>query len=144
MVQLRPVPYCVFRDARVCEHLQPNQLILCLQPGESVHLAFGAKAPGTALAVDPVQMHFSFKETYAEAAPAPYERLLLDALRGDQLLFARADGVEAAWRALDPILEAWADSPPEDLPHYPAGSEGPPAAEALLDRDGQAWRRLGS
>ncbi|HDP90184.1 MAG TPA: glucose-6-phosphate dehydrogenase [Thioalkalivibrio sp.] len=142
MIQFKAVPHCLFGDAQACERIEPNRLVICLQPGESIQFHFGAKTPGTVLSVDPVRMHFGFRETHPDGTLSPYQRLVLGALRDDASLFARADGVEAAWRFVTPILEAFETSPPDDFPDYAAGSEGPLEAELLLRRDRQAWRPL--
>lgn len=142
VVQFRTIPFCVFGGELACTRIAPNRLVLSIQPNESVHLEFAAKVPGTALSVEAARMHFDFKCHHPEATP-PYQRLLLDALRGEQLLFARADGVEMSWRFITPILEAYADRPGAEPYAYPAGSEGPVAADTLIARDGHAWRPLG-
>ena len=91
--------------------------------------------------VETVKMDFRYAEHFGEKPPDAYERLLLDALHGDGTLFARRDEVEAAWELVDPVLAAWRDAPPEDLPGYEAGTWGPEAATELLARDGRRWRR---
>jgi glucose-6-phosphate 1-dehydrogenase len=119
----------------------PNVLSICIQPDEGVHLSFDAKVPGQARDVDSVQLEFHYRTSFPgiEIGSA-YERLLEDAMAGDQSLFARSDEIAAAWRLMDPVIAVWEspDAPPLD--HYPRGSEGPPAAAALLGRDGRAWR----
>jgi len=142
VVQFRSIPFCMFGEEDTCTRIAPNRLVLSIQPNESVHLEFAAKVPGPGIAVETARMHFGFRDRYPDGPPA-YQRLLLDALRGEQLLFARADGVELSWRFVTPILEAYADHPGAEPYAYPAGSQGPVAADTLIARDGHAWQPLG-
>ncbi|MHB1676202.1 MAG: glucose-6-phosphate dehydrogenase [Sulfuriferula sp.] len=142
IVQFRSIPFCMFGGEPSCANIAPNRLVLSIQPNESVYLEFAAKVPGPGITVDTARMHFGFHDRYPDAPPA-YQRLLLDGLHGEQLLFARADGVEMSWRFVTPILEAYANHP-DMAPHsYPAGSQGPAAADTLIARDGQTWQPLG-
>src|SRR5262249_26342193 len=118
---------------------QPNYLGIRIQPDEGIVLRFQAKQPGPSLHLRPVDMRFSYQETFAMQPPEAYETLLLDVMRGDATLFMRADQVEASWAVVMPILENWAKVPPPALPNYPAGSWGPAAADDLLARDGARW-----
>jgi glucose-6-phosphate 1-dehydrogenase len=90
----------------------------------------------------PVTMDFRYGSTFGGSGPEAYERLILDAMLGDPTLFARADEVNAAWRFITPILEGWAAAPAPELPNYAAGTWGPGAATALIEREGRSWRRL--
>ncbi len=126
--------------------LEPNVLVLRVQPNDGVTLRFDAKVPGAAMALTPeievaaVDMDFSYAEAFgAELSPA-YETLMLDVMIGDATLFTRSDEVELGWRITDPILAHWEANPPLQMPTYPAGSWGPPEAHALIDRDGFRWR----
>jgi glucose-6-phosphate 1-dehydrogenase len=133
VVHFLPVPYSLFGKETEASKIQANRLILSIQPTESVQLVFGAKVPGTTLQVQQARMHFGFDGEFTEQTHSPYERLLLDALRGDQLLFARADGIEAAWNFVDPIIEAWRNAElPEPFPNYFSGSNGPLSANQLI------------
>jgi len=124
-------------DAR---ELGQNALVVRVQPDEGVTLRFGSKVPGSAMEVRDVNMDFAYGESFTEASPEAYERLLLDVLVGDPPLFPRHEEVELSWMILDPIEEFWAATgKPEQ---YPAGSSGPASADALMARDGRAWRRL--
>ncbi|MHB1592699.1 MAG: glucose-6-phosphate dehydrogenase [Streptosporangiaceae bacterium] len=124
-------------DAR---ELGQNALVIRVQPDEGVTMRFGSKVPGSAMEVRDVNMDFAYGESFTEASPEAYERLLLDVLVGDPPLFPRHEEVELSWKILDPIEEFWAaDGRPEQ---YPAGSSGPAAAEELMTRDGRSWRRL--
>ena len=89
-----------------------------------------------------VDMDFSYHEAFGTDTPAAYETLLLDAMRGDATLFTRRDEVEAEWRIITPIEEAWAQLPPPQFPNYPAGSEGPESANQLIKYERSAWRSL--
>ena len=118
------------------QHVKPILAAKCF----SCH---GAKQVMSGLRLDlrPVAMDFRYGTSFGMAAPEAYERLLLDAMRGDPTLFARSDWVEAAWEALAPIQAAWAAGLPK-LPTYEAGSAGPREADELLAREGRRWRRL--
>jgi len=117
----------------------PNVLTLNLQPNEGIDLTFGAKIPGQGSEIAPVQMQFDYTETFGETPPDAYQRLLLDAINGDPTLFTRSDEVRAAWDFVSRILDAWQRQPVDRLPQYPAGTWGPPDADAFIQRDGRAW-----
>ncbi len=89
-----------------------------------------------------VNMDFSYRDAFGSDTPAAYETLLLDAMRGDATLFTRRDEVEAEWQIITPIEEAWAQLPPPSFPNYPAGSEGPSDADAMIKEDRNRWRPL--
>jgi glucose-6-phosphate 1-dehydrogenase len=138
-VTLKPVPHLAFRQEGSVG-VEPNQLILAVQPNEGVSLSLVAKIPGARMSVRPVNMEFLYGTSFMSQSPEAYERLILDTMRGDATLFARNDEVEAAWAICDPILEAWQkDSSP--LPTYPAGSQGPEEANRLLE-PGHHWRAI--
>jgi glucose-6-phosphate 1-dehydrogenase len=136
---LRPVPHLALRDEGSLG-ARPNQLILNIDPEEGVLLLLAAKVPGMRMRVRPVRMEFLYRTAFAAQTPGPYERLILDAIRGDQTLFTRYDEVEQQWRICDPIALAWRDAP-DPPPLYPAGSEGPAEAASIL-RPGHEWRRI--
>jgi glucose-6-phosphate 1-dehydrogenase len=138
-VTLRPVPHIAFQGPG-SEEVQPNQIILTLQPDEAVSVSLGAKVPGTKMQIRPVNMEFHYGTSFLSESPEAYERLILDVMRGDATLFTRNDEVEALWRIIDPILGAWEADTESPIPQYPAGSAGPREANALLD--GRSWRRL--
>ena len=129
-VTLKPVPHLAF-EAQGSVGVQPNQIILAMQPNEGVSISLGAKIPGTRMRIRPVMMEFLYGTSFLSQSPEAYERLILDAMRGDATLFTRNDEVEAQWRIIDPILEAW-DKDDAPLPTYPAGSQGPEEAESIL------------
>ncbi|MFL5821509.1 MAG: glucose-6-phosphate dehydrogenase [Solirubrobacteraceae bacterium] len=138
-VTLKPVPHLAFSQEGSLG-VKPNQLVLTLQPNEGVSLSLGAKIPGTRMMIRPVNMEFLYGTSFLSESPEAYERLILDAMRGDATLFTRDDEVEAQWRICDPILKGWALL--DERPHpYPAGSQGPPEADSLLEGDAQ-WRAI--
>ena len=122
------------------KELGQNALVIRVQPDEGVTVRFGSKVPGSAMEVRDVNMDFAYGESFTESSPEAYERLLLDVLIGDPPLFPRQEEVELSWRILDPIEEFWAEYTKPD--QYPAGTSGPASADALMARDGRAWRRL--
>jgi glucose-6-phosphate 1-dehydrogenase len=138
-VTLKPVPHLAFQESGSLG-VQPNQLILNVQPNEGVSLSLVAKIPGARMRVRPVNMEFAYGTSFMSQSPEAYERLILDTMRGDATLFARDDEVEAAWGIVDPILEAWGQASGA-LPQYTAGSQGPAEANEILD-DGMEWRPL--
>jgi glucose-6-phosphate 1-dehydrogenase len=137
-VQFQPVPHRSF-PAHSYANWMPNRMAIRIQPEEAIQLRFQAKQPGPTLHLRPVQMRFSYKESFRTPAPEAYETLLLDVIRGDATLFMRADQVEAAWTVVEPILEAWSAHSPLEFPNYSAGSWGPEEADELLARDGRHW-----
>jgi glucose-6-phosphate 1-dehydrogenase len=137
-VQFRQAPYALFRATPV-EHLPANILTLRIQPDEGLSLSFSAKRPGTEIEIDAVEMNFAYRDYFAPLASVGYETLIYDCLIGDATLFQRADTVEAAWCAVQALLDAWARSPADEFPNYAAGSAGPEAADRLLARDNRAW-----
>jgi len=138
-VTLKPVPHLAFQaDGSV--GVQPNQIILAMQPNEGVSISLGAKIPGTSMRIRPVNMEFLYGTSFLSQSPEAYERLILDTMRGDATLFTRNDEVEAQWRIIDPILERW-EKDESPLPSYPAGTHGPDEAESIL-APGQRWRAI--
>ncbi len=137
-IQFRPVPHQSFPKAAALAW-QPNYLIIDIQPQEGILLRFQAKQPGSTLHLSPVDMHFSYQETFKSRSPQAYETLLADVMSGDATLFMRADQVEASWSVLMPVLNLWENSAPTDFPNYESGSWGPKAAEALIAKDGRSW-----
>ena len=140
-VQFRQAPYSLFRDTPVDE-LPPNILTLRIQPDEGLSVSFSAKRPGAEIEIDGVDMDFSYADFFEPIAAVGYETLIYDCLIGDATLFQRADTVEAAWFAVQGLLDEWARTPPDDFPNYAAGSAGPAAADRLIARDGREWRPI--
>jgi glucose-6-phosphate 1-dehydrogenase len=141
-VHLKPTPQALF--AGTAQHgIQPNVIMLRIQPDEGISIEFETKVPRTSMQTSTVHMDFCYEREFNVPAPVAYETLLLDAIRGDATLFTRHDEVEAEWRLITPILDAWANNATE-LQFYPAGSEGPAAAGDLLRHSGHSWRLLAS
>jgi glucose-6-phosphate 1-dehydrogenase len=137
-ITLKPVPHLAFRDN--AEGVRPNQLILTMQPNEGVSLSLVAKVPGTRMTLAPVNMEFLYGTSFISQSPEAYERLIMDAMRGDATLFTRNDEVEAQWNICDPIVQTW-EGTPGPLPQYPSGSQGPAEADRLL-AEGNHWRAI--
>ena len=140
-IQFKQAPLAFFRDTPV-ERLTPNDLILHIQPEEGVTFGFGAKIPGPTVRVAGVEMKFNYRDHFRAAASTGYETLIYDCMVGDAALFQRADNIEAGWRVVQQVLDAWDKEEVAELPVYPAGSAGPSAADLLLRRDGRRWRNL--
>jgi glucose-6-phosphate 1-dehydrogenase len=139
-VTLKPVPHLAFKtDGSI--GVQPNAIILTVQPDEGVSVSLGAKIPGPTMRIRPVNMEFRYGTAFMSESPEAYERLILDAMRGDATLFTRNDEIEALWGIIDPILTAWHQDTDSPIPQYEAGTAGPVEANALLD-SGRRWRRL--
>jgi glucose-6-phosphate 1-dehydrogenase len=138
-VTLKPVPHLAF-EQQGSVGVQPNQLIMTMQPNEGVAISLGAKIPGSRMRIRPVNMEFLYGTAFLSQSPEAYERLIMDAMRGDATLFTRDDEVEAQWRIIDPILQAWAQEE-QPLPQYPAGSHGPEEANSILE-EGDRWRTI--
>jgi glucose-6-phosphate 1-dehydrogenase len=143
-IQFKQPPLLIFNRMQSngpCTEIQPNLLTIRIQPDEGISLRFGAKIPTTPeMAVCPVVMDFNYSAAFGRSTANGYERLLLDAMLGDQTLFAHRDGVETTWALYAPILEAWAAKNPEVFPNYFAGKWGPDCADRLLEREGCVWR----
>jgi glucose-6-phosphate 1-dehydrogenase len=141
VLQFRRPPLQLFRDTPA-ERIEPNRLVIRIQPDEGISLSFQAKVPGPEMALGRVDMAFAYQDYFSSAPATGYETLLYDCMIGDQTLFHRADMVEAGWSVVAPVLEAVAASPAALLHEYPAFSQGPDEADALLARDGRRWRPL--
>src|SRR5262249_57592564 len=119
---------------------EPTSLVMRIQPDEGIWLRFATKVPGQGYAIREVAMDFRYGTEFGSSTPEAYERLILDAMRGDATLFTRADEVEAQWAFIDPILSGWAEQS-APVATYEAGSWGPSEADALLEPGGDRWRR---
>jgi glucose-6-phosphate 1-dehydrogenase len=141
VVEFQPPPDVIFHLGR-SECFTPNFLSICIQPDEGIHLRFETKVPDTVADSRSVNMSHTYREAFPNVAlPDAYERLLVDAIKGDAALFARNDDIETAWRLIDPVVSGWAFDPNAPPLHiYPRSSWGPDAAEALLAKAGHAWR----
>jgi glucose-6-phosphate 1-dehydrogenase len=139
-VVLKQIPHVAFQSSGSVG-IQANQLVFTVQPDEGVSVSIGAKIPGTRMRIRPVNMEFRYGTSFLSESPEAYERLILDAMRGDATLFTRNDEIEALWGIIDPILDAWQQDTTSEVAQYPSGSSGPQAADGLLD-EGHQWRRL--
>jgi glucose-6-phosphate 1-dehydrogenase len=135
-INFRRAPHLLFRGQGV----DTNTLVLNIQPEEGISIGFHAKLPGQKMRLTHVAMNFSYRAAFGERERSAYATLLNDCMRGDATLFDRADGVEAAWAFLEPVLNVWQNQKPS-VPLYPAGSWGPYEADELLIREGRHWRR---
>jgi glucose-6-phosphate 1-dehydrogenase len=137
VIQYRALPFSIFPPDAA--EWSPNRLIIRLQPEEGMKLEMMTKDPGPGgLRLSPTALDIRFEKTFGIRFPDAYERLLMDVVRGNATLFMRRDEVEAAWAWVEPILGAWSSRPDHPRP-YPAGSWGPTAAIALIERDGRTW-----
>ena len=138
VIRFHRTPHMIFRRGLVS--VDPNLLVIRIQPDEGISLIVEAKEPGPDLKISPVTLDFKYHEVFGGEPPEAYERLLLDAIHGDATLYARGDWIEQAWRLTQPILDHWAKTP-GPLPEYEAGSWGPTEADAFIARNGGKWRR---
>jgi glucose-6-phosphate 1-dehydrogenase len=147
-VQFHEAPLRLFKTVECvgdfCDlaELKPNVLLFRIQPDEGISLSFSAKRPGMQMVLQPVHFDFEYDKSFDGTLPEAYERLLLDALRGDPTLFTRSDQLEAAWQFVTPILRYWEKHPPR-FPNYKAGTWGPIEAERLAEGITGGWRRPG-
>ena len=140
-VHLKRTPQALFARTPT-EEIEPNVIVLRIQPNEGVTVTFGAKRPGLEMLTNTVHMDFCYQTAFGVESPDAYEMLLLDVMRGDATLFIRSDEAEAQWRLITPIEEAWASQNVKELPIYPAGSDGPSEADDLPIGNGHHWRKL--
>ena len=136
-IQFHRVPHLLFQKTAV-EELEPNELLIRIQPDEGCSLTFGTKVPGPEIEVRTVDMEFDYETDFGSGTPEAYERLILDCMLGDATLFARSDEIEAAWEIFDPVLEYWSEG--GRPPTYRPGTSGPPSADELMRQDGRRWR----
>jgi glucose-6-phosphate 1-dehydrogenase len=138
-IKFRQAPLSMFACTPV-EKLAENYLVVGIAPTEGITLQFNTKVPGPAVMASGVEMKFRYKDYFKAEPSTGYETLIYDCMIGDNILFQRADGVEAGWRAVQPFLDAWKKAGASGLEFYPAGSEGPKGAFDLMKRDGRKWR----
>jgi glucose-6-phosphate 1-dehydrogenase len=137
-IQFRAVPHQSFPPEATLDW-QPSRLVMSIHPDEGIVLRFQAKYPGPKMQLRSVDMRFNYREAFSAPSPDAYETLLWDVMQNDATRFMRADQVEAAWRLLMPVLEAWKASPPSDFPNYAGGTWGPDAIQGLLIHQGHSW-----
>src|ERR1700744_5380180 len=140
-IKFKRAPFAMFRDTPV-DRLSQNFMIISTEPTEGIALQFNTKVPGPAINIDGVEMKFRYKDYFNAEPSTGYETLIYDCMIGDNILFQRADSVEAGWRAVQPFLDAWKKAGAKRLKIYDPGSEGPEEANDLLERDGRSWRKL--
>jgi glucose-6-phosphate 1-dehydrogenase len=140
-IQFKQAPLALFRDTPV-DRLPPNDLVLHIQPDEGMTLRFGVKHPGPNVNIPGVAMRFNYQDAFLAQPSTGYETLIYDCMTGDASLFQRADNIEAGWRVVQPVLDAWKSEEPCDLASYAAGGTGPAEADDLLARDGRNWRPI--
>ncbi len=138
-IEFKRAPHPPFEDSAT-EELQPNLLLVHVQPDEGASLAIGAKVPGQGMRIRTVHMDFMYGGSFRTELPDAYERLILDAMLGDQTLFTRSDEVEEQWSIVDAVVAGWARDRPA-FPNYAAGTWGPAAGEELIQRGGREWLR---
>ncbi len=138
-VTFKQVPHTLFRSPD--GGITPNVLAVRVQPDEGIALRFISKEPGQHTILRDVAMDFRYGSSFGSNTPEAYERLLLDAMRGDATLFTRRDEVEEQWAWMDHVFDAWRASGVTPPPVYPSGSWGPEAADDLLAKDGRRWRK---
>ncbi len=128
------------RDGTLCQ-IRPNTLTLSIQPQEQIALSFGVKQPGTAMTMQPARWVFDYKDKFGVSTAPAYERLLFDALVGDNTLFLRSDEVEASWRFADEVSSQWGPDSKVPMQTYPAGSWGPELADGLFHGCEGGWTK---
>lgn len=142
-IRFKSAPFAPFRGTGM-DAFGPDWLVLQIQPDEGISLQFDVKRPGPRVELAPVRMDFKYADWFRAEPNVGYETLLYDCMTGDATLFQRADMVEACWRAVQPILDDWAQRTPADFPNYASGSAGPASADTLLAMGGRSWRPLNS
>ncbi len=138
IVQFKGAPKVIFRGTPAAQGMDANRLFFHIQPDQAIEFRFNAKTPGPLMLLQQVNMRFDYHESFEAARGTGYEILLYQCMTGNATLFSRTDLVESAWRATQPILDTWAETP-ADFPNYPAGPWGPKEAWDMLDRDGRRW-----
>jgi len=141
-IKFKQAPFAMFRGTPV-DRLSQNFMIISTEPTEGIELQFNTKVPGPTINIDGVEMKFRYKDYFKAEPSTGYETLIYDCMIGDNILFQRADSVEAGWQAVQPFIDAWKKAGGKGLQLYKAGSEGPAKADELLTRDGRSWRQLG-
>ena len=140
-ITFKPAPYALFQHTSADE-LEPNTLILHIQPDEGISIKFESKLPGPSIRLRSVDMNFHYGTSFETQPADAYERLLVDCMMGDSTLFTRRDEVELMWQLATSILQGWEQIQPPHFPNYRAGSWGPVAADDLVGQDKRRWRRV--
>jgi glucose-6-phosphate 1-dehydrogenase len=139
-IQFKRPPMLLFRACAV-EEVNPNVLVIRIQPNEGISLTFEVKPPGPDICISPLSLDFSYEQAFGSSPPEAYEALLEDCIEGDSTLFTRHDWVELAWALMDPIIQVWSLSKPKNFPNYEPASWGPREADEFIQKDGRRWRR---
>jgi glucose-6-phosphate 1-dehydrogenase len=139
-IQFKRPPMLLFRACAV-EEMNPNVLVIRIQPNEGISLTFEVKPPGPDICISPLSLDFSYEQAFGSSPPEAYEALLEDCIEGDSTLFTRHDWVELAWALMDPIIQVWSLSKPKNFPNYEPASWGPREADEFIQKDGRRWRR---
>ncbi|MCF7990401.1 MAG: glucose-6-phosphate dehydrogenase [Thiohalocapsa sp.] len=140
-IQFKRAPTIMFKDTEV-EELEPDMLVLRIQPNEGIQMSFGAKVPGPTMKIGAVNMDFCYEDYFGNKPATGYETLIYDCMKGDATLYKHADTVEKGWEIVQSVLDVWNALPPREFPNYAAGTWGPPAAGDLTKNDGRLWRRI--
>lgn len=140
VIYFKPTPHALFKSPDNERALPPNQIVINIQPNEGIRLRFEGKVPGMGMNIKSVVMDFDYATNFQAKPQEAYATLLLDCMRGDQTLYKHRDEIEEAWRVVQPVLDHWAAHPSDDLPNYAAGTWGPAAADAMLEKGGRHWR----
>ncbi len=139
-IQFKRPPLLLFKSHAVGA-VNPNVLVMRIQPDEGVSLTFEVKPPGSDMVIKPLSLDFNYQQSFGSSSPEAYETLLEDCIEGDSTLFTRHDWVESAWSLMDPIIQVWNLSKPKFFPNYDAGGWGPNEADEFIQRDGRGWRK---
>lgn len=140
-IQFKRAPKNMFKDTDM-EQMNPDMMVLRIQPDEGIQLGFSAKIPGPRMRIGTVNMDFCYADYFGNAPATGYETLIYDCMHGDATLFKHADTVEKGWEIVQSVMDVWHALPARDFPNYAAGTWGPKAAEDLLKHDGRQWRRI--
>ena len=140
-IQFKKAPFAMFKGTET-EEVQPDMLVLRIQPNEGIHMNFAVKVPGPTMQVGTVKLDFSYADYFGNKPATGYETLIYDCMNGDATLYKHADTVEKGWEIVESVMDVWAALPPRDFPNYAAGTWGPSAAGDLLNNDGRRWRRI--
>ena len=140
-IQFKKAPKIMFKDTDV-EQMNPDMMVLRIQPNEGIQLGFSAKMPGPQMRIGTVNMDFCYADYFGNAPATGYETLIYDCMNGDATLFKHADTVEKGWEIVQSVMDVWRALPARDFPNYAAGTWGPKAAGDLLKNDGRLWRRI--
>src|SRR6202035_2398494 len=141
-IKFKEAPFSMF-SCTAADKLAENYLVIGVEPTEGIALQFNTKVPGPSIHINGVEMKFRYKDYFKAEPSTGYETLIYDCMIGDNILFQRADSVEAGWQAVQPFLDAWNKAGAKGIEKYAAGSEVPACADELIRRDGRSWRKLG-